>query len=103
MTPSHHHIKLSEITLSYYEWGHKNAPVILLVHATGMHARVWDQTVKSLPADYRIIAIDSRGHGGSDFNGHILDWKTLGNDLIEFIKLLDLKNIIGVGHSLGGI
>jgi pimeloyl-ACP methyl ester carboxylesterase len=102
MQPTHHFIQLTDIRVSYYEWGDVNDPVILCVHATGMQGRIWDQTIKHLPAGYRIIALDSRGHGQSHFKGHILDWKILGDDLIQFLKHLNLKNIIGVGHSLGG-
>ncbi len=101
MHPTHKFIQLTDIDLSYYEWGKVNDPVILLVHATGMHGRVWDQTIKYLQG-YRIIALDSRGHGQSHFKKHILDWKILGEDLIQFINKLNLNNIIGVGHSLGG-
>ena len=102
MTPTHHFIDINDITLSYYEWGDKKGPVILLVHATGMHGRVWDQTIKHLDPTCRIIALDSRGHGLSTFKGHILDWAVLGNDLKLFIERLGITNITGVGHSVGG-
>lgn len=102
MTPTHHFMNINDFTLSYYEWGNKTGPVILLVHATGMHGRIWDQTIEHLDHNCRIIALESSGHGRSTFNGHILDWGTLGHDLKLFIEGLKINNIIGVGHSLGG-
>jgi len=101
MQPAHKYVPLNDIKMSYYEWGHPTDPVILLVHATGMNARVWDEVVKHLPAGHRIIAIDSRGHGQTQFKGHVKSWSTLGDDLIKFIQALDLKDIIVTGHSLG--
>ncbi len=102
MLPEHKFQKLKDFDLSYYEWGNPDASPILLVHATGMNARVWDETIKRLPDDKRIIAIDLRGHGGSIWKNHVEDWSLLGGDVLAFIEALGLKNILGVGHSMGG-
>jgi pimeloyl-ACP methyl ester carboxylesterase len=89
------------IRLRYYEWGPVGAPQILLVHATGFHARCWDQTVAALPDGYHVIALDMRGHGRSDKTGPYV-WKTFGEDLEAFVGGLQIRNAIGVGHSMGG-
>jgi len=102
MQPTQNSLPIGDFNLSYYQWGKDTDPVILLVHATGMHGRIWDQMIKSLPAGYRIIAVDLRGHGQSRWDGHLLDWSLMGNDLTIFIEALDLKDIIGAGHSMGG-
>ena len=47
--PTHHFFDGSKARLSYFEWGEPDAPPILLAHATGFHARVWDQTIAALP------------------------------------------------------
>ena len=57
-------VTVNGIRLAYFEWGteHRGSgPTILLVHATGFHARVWDRIVKRLPG-YHIVALDQRGH-----------------------------------------
>ena len=41
-----------------------DTPPILFAHATGFHARVWDQVIAHLP-DYHCFALDLRGHGRS--------------------------------------
>ncbi|WP_169569139.1 alpha/beta fold hydrolase [Sneathiella limimaris] len=102
MSPTHHFVPVKDLKFSYFEWGDPNGQVILLAHATGMHARVWDETIKHIPKSFRIIAIESRGHGRTEFNGNIQHWSEFGDDLKEFILKLDLNNIIGVGHSVGG-
>ena len=73
---------------------------ILLVHATGFHARCWDQVVGQLGAA-RVIAIDQRGHGRSDKVARVR-WQEFGRDIAEFVRRLDLHDVVGVGHSAGG-
>lgn len=102
MQPTHHYIDLPDFKLSYYEWGNPENPTILFIHATGMHARVWDETIKFLIDQYHIIAIDQRGHGDSVSGKYLLDWSTMGQDAINFVDQMGFENIIGVGHSMGG-
>lgn len=99
--PAQHEFHGSQVRLSYFEWGAGGQPTVLLVHATGFHARCWDQTVAALPDGYRVIAVDMRGHGRSDKQGPYV-WETFGRDLEELCEALELEDAIGVGHSMGG-
>lgn len=102
MSCSENYIKVNGINLCWFEWQreYKDEETVLLVHATGFHARCWDQIVNLLPGIH-VIAVDMRGHGRSD-NTPPFSWHTFGVDLIEFVNALDLNNIVGVGHSMGG-
>lgn len=97
-----HRLNIHGISLSWFEWGASNPalPSYLLVHATGFHARCWDQVVKHL-GDRHIISIDMRGHGRSDKTGPY-SWDVFGADLTAFIEAVDLNRIVGAGHSMGG-
>ena len=97
-----HYLNVGGVNLCWFEWGEKQEgeETILLVHATGFHARCWDQTIAQL-GDRHIIAIDQRGHGRSEaipFD----TWDQFGTDLVSFVTELGLSNLIGVGHSMGG-
>ncbi len=95
-------VQVNGTDICWFEWG-TNSPdeeTILLVHATGFHARCWDQVVRHLEGKH-VIAIDQRGHGRSH-NTPPFTWKSFGEDAIELIRSLDLNNIVGVGHSMGG-
>lgn len=94
--------KLSDVELCWFEWGVRrhDCPTYLLVHATGFHARCWDQTIRHL-GDNHVISIDQRGHGRSEKKGPF-DWNFFGDDLTEFVGSLDMDNLVGVGHSMGG-
>jgi len=98
--PVEKQIKINGAMLTIFEWGERNEETILLVHATGFHARCWDQVVMGL-GDAHVISVDMRGHGRSEKLGPYL-WKTFGDDVISLVKELDLTSIIGVGHSMGG-
>lgn len=88
--------------IAYVEWGARSDPAVFLIHATGFHARVWDQTVAALPKGLRVIAVDIRGHGRSEKTGPMGDWTVPAQDIAELIEHLELKDAIGAGHSMGG-
>ena len=96
-------LNIDNVSISYIEWrshliGKK--PSILFLHATGFHCRLWDQIAAQLP-DYHVIAPDLRGHGQSSKLA-IDHWSILAQDILNLIKSLEMKAVIGVGHSVGG-
>jgi pimeloyl-ACP methyl ester carboxylesterase len=101
--PTESRVDVNGITLCVFEWNPRlrgRAAPILLAHATGFHARCWDRVVHHLGERY-VVAVDQRGHGRSDkvFPVH---WQDLGHDLTDLVRALDLRDVIGVGHSMGG-
>ncbi len=53
-------------------------------------------------ARHRVLAVDLRGHGRSDRPQAPFDFKTLTADLSQVCKELGLRQVVAVGHSLGG-
>ncbi len=98
--PREHRTHVNGADLVWFEWNEPASEVVLLVHATGFHARCWDRVVASLGGAYA-IAVDMRGHGRSD-NAPPFGWDTFGRDLAELVETLDLAGVVGVGHSMGG-
>ena len=88
------------VTIAGVEWAGDGDP-IFLAHATGFHARVWDEVVRRLPGR-RVVAVDLRGHGRSSKPKPPYDWHEFAVDVAAVIDDLDLRRIIGVGHSMGG-
>jgi lipase len=101
-TPAERFFGGATARIAYVEWGRVGDPVILLLHATGFHARCWDQVVRALPPGFRVIAVDMRGHGRSEKTGPIDDWAIPARDFAELVEGLKLEGAIGVGHSMGG-
>jgi lipase len=76
-------------------------PWLLFAHATGFHGRCWDQILAHFP-DRRCLAVDSRGHGRSSKPAPPAHWRDWGRDLAAVAAHFDLRDTIGVGHSMGG-
>lgn len=85
--------------VAWHEERRGQAPTLLLVHATGFHARVWDPVLRRLPQAHA-IALDLPGHGLSParpFSG----WEAFSRVLSAAAEALDLQGAVGVGHSMG--
>jgi pimeloyl-ACP methyl ester carboxylesterase len=101
--PRAHRISVNGVELAYFTWGETlpaGSETVLLAHATGFHARCWDQVVPHLGAR-RVIALDQRGHGRSQ-KTPITHWRVFGEDLAAFVRAVGLRDVVGVGHSMGG-
>jgi lipase len=102
-TPREHRIRVNGVELAYFEWGRPSPdgePTLLLAHATGFHARCWDEVIRRLGPRH-VVATEHRGHGRSEKVG-ITHWKAFGEDLAAIVRELDLRRLLGVGHSMGG-
>lgn len=91
------------LKLHYLDWGNEGAPVLLLVHGMRDHARSWDWTAQALRHDWRVIAVDLRGHGDSDWSpdgGYLGSYHLL--DLVNLIDHLGCEQLTIVAHSFGG-
>lgn len=96
-------IKANDIEMAVFEWHSElrgKSPTVVLAHATGFHARCWDQVIGHLDPCH-IIAVDQRGHGRSQ-STKLESWHVFGDDLVALMHAMDVRNAIGVGHSMGG-
>jgi len=85
----------------YKDWG-SGQPVVFS-HAWPLSADSWDNQLFFVASRaYRAVAHDRRGHGRSSQTWQGNDMDTYADDLASVIAALDLKNIILVGHSMGG-
>ncbi len=78
--------------------------MVVFCHGVTLSSRVWAKQFETFPAaGFRAVAFDSRGHGESRAGdtGHSLD--NLADDLRTVLEALDLRDVILVGHSMGGM
>lgn len=93
-----------ELKLSYLDFGGESDRILLLLHGHMGNARTFSELAVRFP-DWRVIALDQRGHGWSDH--------APGKDYSRESYLADLRNLIEdelggkpvaiLGHSLGGV
>jgi non-heme chloroperoxidase len=85
----------------YKDWGTGN-PVVFS-HGWPLNADAWDEQLDFVASHgYRAIAHDRRGHGRSSQTWTGNDMDTYADDLAALIDLLDLNDVVLVGHSTGG-
>ena len=81
-----------------------DGPAVLLVHGWIENHRFWAPVARRLvDAGFRVVAIDQRGHGGSERGTAPYRPETLGDDLRVWIETLDLRDLVLSGHSMGGL
>lgn len=85
--------------LGYRECG--SGPVLVLLHGWAMSSVVFSELSAELSRDFRVLAPDLRGHGGSD-PGSGYGCSAFAADLSEWFTRLDLRHAALLGWSLGG-
>jgi lipase len=86
--------------IAVWDWP-GDGPPLVFAHATGFHGRCWDRILAHFP-ERRCLAVDSRGHGRSSKPAPPAHWRDWGRDLAAVAAHFDLRDTIGVGHSMGG-
>src|SRR5262245_32181372 len=102
MPPTDTFITSNSLRLHLRDWGGPDTtPPILLVHGLASNARIWDLAAPLLAADFRVAAIDQRGHGLSDKPADDYSIVTIAGDLAGAIAALGWARPLVVGHSWG--
>lgn len=78
-------------------------PVVLFLQGVGIERRAWSPQTGALESDYRCIASDHRGIGGSEGDLDKLSVDQMARDALALLDGLDIENAHVVGHSLGGV
>jgi pimeloyl-ACP methyl ester carboxylesterase len=96
-------VRANGINIHYLEWGPANGKAIVLLHGLRGHAHSWDDVSAALASEYRVLALDQRGRGDTDWapDG---DYTTeaFSADLAAFSDALKLERFVLAGHSMGG-
>ena len=88
-----------EIRLAATRWPGHGTPVVLL-HGLASQRRFWNLVVPSL-AGLPVLALDQRGHGGSDRPEDGYDVDEVAGDLGPALDAVGWSRVVLVGHSWG--
>lgn len=89
------------ITMNYVEAGDPKGPVVLLIHGYTDSSFSYSRVIPMLDKNYRILAIDQRGHGESDKPETGYEMRDFAADAAAFLEALGVKSATVVGHSMG--
>lgn len=79
-----------------------DAPVVVFLGSLGSDRSMWDAQVADLARDHRVVAVDHRGHGGSEVIPGPCTVADLAGDVLALLDSLDVGSFHVVGLSLGG-
>lgn len=84
------------------EWSTEGVPLVLL-HGHGNEAHLWDDFVPKIAEHYRVLALDQRGHGDSDWDPEgRYDAEHMAGDLEAVLDAFEIDRFVLVGFSMGG-
>ncbi|MEW6386012.1 MAG: alpha/beta fold hydrolase [Thermodesulfobacteriota bacterium] len=90
------------VELAYGDYGAGEA--LILIHGLGGRGWSWRQQIAELSQDYRVLALDLRGHGNSGCRaGETISLRSLAEDVMALMKNLGVVRGHICGHSLGGM
>ena len=88
--------------IAYEEHGPPSAPPVVLLHGLGEGGVSWAAVAPRLAERHRVLALDLRGHGASDWPGSYA-LERMCDDVVGVLDALGLDVVVLVGHSLGGV
>ncbi|WP_170152856.1 alpha/beta fold hydrolase [Ulvibacter antarcticus] len=92
---------LDDLEISYIKEG-SGEKTLLFVHGLSSNSDAWSKNIEILRKDYTCIALDLPGYGRSSKPDVDYTPSYFSEILHQFIEKLELKNIVLIGHSMGG-
>ncbi len=85
----------------YYEIHGEGTPLILLHGGLG-HSGHWTNQLSVLSEHYKVITVDSRGHGRSTFTEQQISFALMASDIVALMDYLEIERAHILGWSDGG-
>jgi len=96
-------IEINGLRLHYLESGNADAPAIICLHGLTNNAHDFDLIAPYLVARYRVIALDVRGRGDSQWGGPAnYNIPTYVTDVDALLDKLGVPRVSLIGNSMGG-
>jgi len=101
--PTHRYVEVEGLKLHYLDWGGDSKKhTFVLLHGGGAHVHWWDTVAPLLTVSGRVVALDFRGHGRSQWaRPPIYGPPAYMSDARGLIESLGTRVVL-VGHSMGG-
>jgi pimeloyl-ACP methyl ester carboxylesterase len=94
-------VRLGDLDVRYWEQGDGH-PVVLLHGGLATADMSWANAFAALAPTHRVLAPDTRGHGGTNNPTDRLGYDQLADDVVALCAALGAERPVVVGHSDGG-
>ncbi|MEI6313054.1 MAG: alpha/beta hydrolase [Bacteroidota bacterium] len=95
-----YYIPSDDVTIYCKEYG-SGTPLFLL-HGAMVTMSDWENQIPALSTKFRVICIDSRGHGKSSFTDKEITYHMMAEDMINIMNYLKIDSANYVGFGDGG-
>lgn len=88
--------------LHLIERGRVDRRPLVFLHGVTLSSRIWHYQLRDLGDEFRVLALDQRGHGQSIAGTDGYGLARLARDVLTVLEKLDLHDAVLIGHSMGG-
>ena len=90
--------------VQYHVYGasESDEPALVLIHGWSCDSNYWREQVPALKSRYTVVTVDLAGHGGTDANRSDWSMERFGQDVASAVAPVPNRQLILVGHSMGG-
>jgi pimeloyl-ACP methyl ester carboxylesterase len=92
---------VNEVEIYYAEYG--AGPPVILLHGGLANSDYWGNLIPALSQHYRVIVMDSRGHGRSTRDAQPYGYDLMASDVVGLMDYLKIQKADIVGWSDGAI
>jgi len=95
--------RIHDVEINYKIEGPGDAPFVTLSHSLAANIDLWALQLPVLRRQYRVLRLDTRGHGGSSAPSGSYTMEMLAADVIGLLDRLAVQRTHFVGISMGGM
>ena len=85
-----------------YEVRGQGPTTLVFVHGWSCDRNYWRHQMDGFQSEYRVIAVDLAGHGASGKGRTAWSIPNFADDVAAVVRAADARNVVLIGHSLGG-
>ncbi len=86
----------------HFEVEGRGAPALVFVHGWSCDRTYWSGQVGHFAKQHQVVTIDLAGHGESGDGRREWTMPAFGGDVVAVIEKLELREVVLIGHSMGG-
>lgn len=80
-----------------------SGPWLVLSHSLACRYEMWEEEIRRLSRRFRVLAYDSRGHGGTSAPKGPYTLDMIADDIKELFDHLEIERAHWIGLSMGGV